>query len=77
MTEAPKTIEALFDAFGTIVNFSESVGCGYEAARQMRRRNSIPVKFWPAVVRASIAVDIEGVSYDALVQMHLPAAEAA
>jgi hypothetical protein len=76
MTEAPQTIEGLFEAFGKIVNFSELVGCGYEAARQMRRRGSIPLKLWPKLIKACKKVGIDGVDYEALVRMHLSEHEA-
>jgi hypothetical protein len=70
MTHVPETIEDLFDAFGKIVTFSESVGCGYEAARQMRRRGSIPVKLWPKLIAACEANGIGNVDYEKLVRLH-------
>ena len=64
------SVEQLFDAFGKIIAFSDSVGCGYEAARQMRRRGSIPVKFWPKIIEACAEKEIEGVDYETLVRLH-------
>ncbi len=71
MADTPKTIDALFEAFGSIKHFAELVGCGYEAARQMRRRGSIPVQYWPAVVAACEMTDVSEVDYGALARMTL------
>lgn len=38
--------------------------CGYEAARQMRRRGSIAPEHWSRVVSASQAREIEGISFE-------------
>ena len=77
MSKAPDTIEALFEAFGQIKTFSDLVGCGYEAARQMKRRGSIAVEHWPKVVEACNSAGVEHVDYDALARMHLHREDAA
>lgn len=35
----------------SLADFAEAMGVTYGAARQMRRRGSIPVKYWPALIR--------------------------
>lgn len=50
--------------FPTIADFSAEVGCGYEAARQMRRRESIDPKYWPRVVSVSLSRGIPGVTLE-------------
>jgi hypothetical protein len=60
----PQTISALIDAWPTITEFAAEVGCGYEAARQMRRRESIAPEHWERVIDAAGKRGIEGVSYE-------------
>lgn len=64
MSTSPASISDLIDRFPTIVVFAAEVGCGYEAARQMRRRGSIAPEHWSRVVSASQARDIEGISFE-------------
>lgn len=73
MSNKPSSIEALIDQWPTITEFAADVGCGYEAARQMRMRNSIAPKHWPSVIQASAARGIEGVSFEWLVAQRQPA----
>ncbi len=58
----PQTIPELFSQWGTIAEFAADIGCGYEAARQMRRRESIDPKHWSSVVAAARKRGINGVS---------------
>jgi hypothetical protein len=60
----PASISALIDTWSTIGDFALDVGCGYEAARQMRRRESIAPEHWQKVVRASAGKGIEGVTLE-------------
>ena len=60
----PTSISGLIDRWGSIGAFAADVGCGYEAARQMRRRGRIAPQHWPHVVAASRRLDIAGVSYE-------------
>lgn len=75
MNEHPASISAsppipaadvsdLIDRWGSIGAFAADVGCGYEAARQMRRRGRIAPQHWPHVVAASRRLGIAGVSYE-------------
>ncbi|TIV95670.1 MAG: hypothetical protein E5V74_21645, partial [Mesorhizobium sp.] len=60
----PTSISGLIDRWGSIGAFAADVGCGYEAARQMRRRGRIAPQHWPHVVAASRRLGIAGVSYE-------------
>lgn len=64
MHKRPSSITGLIDLWPTIGHFAADVGCGYEAARQMRRRSSIAPEHWPKVVEASHARQIEGVTFE-------------
>lgn len=67
MSKHPTSIEDLIDQWPTITSFAADVGCGYEAARQMRMRQSIAPKHWPSVIKASKDRGIEGVSFEWLI----------
>lgn len=60
----PTSISGLIDRWGSIGAFAADIGCGYEAARQMRRRGRIAPQHWPHVVAASRRLGIAGVSYE-------------
>lgn len=60
----PASISGLIDRWGSIGAFAADIGCGYEAARQMRRRGRIAPQHWPHVVAASRRLGIAGVSYE-------------
>jgi len=53
MKPSPASISALIESWPTIGEFASDVGCGYEAARQMRRRERIAPEHWPQVIAAS------------------------
>lgn len=76
MTE-PVSISALIDRWKTIAEFATDIGCGYEAARQMRMRNSIAPKHWDAVIDASKARDISGVTLGWLHRQRVSSGEVA
>lgn len=63
MMNTPSTISDLIDHWGKISDFARDVGCGYEAARQMRRRESIAPEHWEQVVSACEQRGIKGVTY--------------
>ncbi len=66
----PESVADLVDRWGTIKRFAESVGCGYEAARKMRARDSIDSKHWPKVVSAARANGVKGATLSWLVSHH-------
>jgi len=63
MMNTPNTITDLIDSWGKISDFARDVGCGYEAARQMRRRDSIAPEHWDKVVSACSKRGVKGVTY--------------
>ena len=75
--EVPNDIKSLIDAWPTIGAFADDLGCGYEAARQMRRRNSIAPEHWPQVVAASERRGLVGVDLSWLAQKRVPAPQEA
>ncbi|TKT80013.1 hypothetical protein XW59_006535 [Aquamicrobium sp. LC103] len=73
MTREPASISALIDTWPTIAEFASEVGCGYEAARQMRRRESIAPEHWAAVVVSCERREIEGVTFEWLARQRTKA----
>lgn len=51
------------------------LGVGFTTASEMKRRGSIPVKYWPKLVAACEAEGIETVTYERLVEIHSEAAQ--
>lgn len=68
MTDTPLT--KIFARWPTLADFSRDISVGYEAAKQMRRRQSIPVKYWPAMI-ASAAERGEPLTEAELVAAHV------
>lgn len=77
MPQEPTSISALIGEWKTIAEFASEVGCGYEAARQMRKRESIAPRHWAAVIKASSKRGIEGVNYNWLARSCAAAENAA
>jgi hypothetical protein len=44
------TVEAIFDAYGGPAALARAIGVTTEHAASMRRRKSIPVRYWPALL---------------------------
>lgn len=68
MSNSIHSISALIDEWDTIGDFATDVGCGYEAARQMRRRNRIAVEHWQSVIEASNRRGLKEISFAWLVE---------
>lgn len=60
----PNSISELISNWKTIGDFAGAVGCGYEAARQMRRRESIAPEHWPSVIAACKSQGVKGVTFE-------------
>lgn len=73
----PKDIKSLIDTWPTIGAFADDLGCGYEAARQMRRRNSIAPEHWPGVIEVSLERGVSGIDFAWLASQRAPQKEAA
>lgn len=59
----------LINNWKTIREFSDDVGCGYEAARKMRDRNSIAPEHWNNVLMASKSKGLNWVTVDWLIKL--------
>lgn len=70
MSKTPTSISSLIDLWDTIGDFAADVGCGYEAARQMRLRDSISPRHWNGVIAAAARKSIAGVDWQWLATRH-------
>lgn len=62
-----RTVDDIFDRAGGTTAFAKMIDIKPSAASEMRRRGSIPVRYWPAVIRV---LDIDS---DQLVAVHTTA----
>ena len=70
-----ETIAAVFDAFDGPAELGRAIGTTTEHAAGMRRRNSIPVTYWPKLIAAARERRISGITYESLTHMHVERAE--
>ncbi len=70
------TIEDIFIRLGGTGALARTIGVKHSAASEMRRRKSIPVKYWPSLVDGAknVCVDIDN---DTLVRLHIEQSERA
>lgn len=73
MITEPNSISDLIGRWETIGKYAEDVGCGYEAARQQRRRESIAPEHWENVVTAAARKGIPGVTMEWLAKQRVAA----
>lgn len=68
------TISDIIDAFGGNTRFAELIGKKPSTASEMKRRGSIPVEYWPTLIRAAEGAGIQGITSERLMLMHANAA---
>ena len=66
------TVADVFAGFEGTGAFAAALGLNLSTASEMRRRASIPVRYWPRLVEAARERGIADVNYDTLVSMHVP-----
>lgn len=67
----------LIDRWTSLSDFASDIGVAYGTAKAMRRRGSIPVAYWPALIAAAKERGIEDITYKSLVEAHVAKTEAA
>jgi hypothetical protein len=65
------TIDELFDAIGGVAEVGRVIGKRTEHASVIKRRGSVPVRYWPALMAAAEEKGI-ALSYEHLVAIHSP-----
>jgi hypothetical protein len=64
------SVTTIFEVLGGPTKAARLLDVGISTASEMKRRGSIPVKYWPKLVKADV-----GITYDQLVAAHLEAAQ--
>lgn len=72
-----RTFSDIIDTWPSIAEFARDAGCSYEAARQMRRRNSVDSGYWLRITRSAEARGIPGITLDRLAEIAAKNVEAA
>jgi hypothetical protein len=70
MSKTPTSISDLIEEWETIGDFAADVGCGYEAARQMRLRESISPRHFDGVIAAAARKGLTGIDWKWLATRH-------
>jgi hypothetical protein len=65
-----ETLPALFAAFGGPAKVGQAIRVSTEHAASMKRRNSIPVGYWPLLIAAARERRIPGITYETLTHLH-------
>lgn len=66
------TVSDVFTRFEKTSAFADALGLKLSAASEMRRRKSIPVRYWPRLVEAAQERGFNEITYERLVEMHAP-----
>lgn len=64
------TVEDVFVKFEGTSALAGALGLNLSTASEMRRRSSIPVRYWPKLVDAARQRGLNEISYDRLVAIH-------
>jgi hypothetical protein len=70
-----QSVSTIFETLGGPTRVARMLDVGFTTASEMKRRGSIPVKYWPRLVAACESQGIEGVTYQRLVEIHTEAAQ--
>jgi len=70
-----QTIADIFDAFDGPAKLGRALGVTTERAAALKRRNSIPVTYWPKLIAAARERRISGITYESLTLLHAERAE--
>lgn len=63
-------VSDLIDRLGGNASVARDLGLKPSAVSEMKRRNSIPPKYWAALIEIGRSRGVEGVSADRLVAIH-------
>jgi hypothetical protein len=69
-----QSVSYIFEKLGGPTKVARHLGVGFTTASEMKRRGTIPVKYWPKLVAACEADGLSDVTYERLVRMHAEAA---
>lgn len=70
MKDVHRTVPELIDALGGASEVARLIARQPSTASEMKRRQSIPVRYWPALVAGAKAKGIDDLTYETLVAVH-------
>jgi hypothetical protein len=65
------TVHDIFEQLGGTGAVALALNVGHSTASEMRRRRSIPVKYWPALIEHARASGLDEIDADLLVRVHV------
>ena len=71
-----QNVDDIFTALGGSGSVARILDVKPSAASEMRRRGSIPVRYWPRLIEGAEALGVS-IDSDMLVQLHIPEPERA
>lgn len=74
---AMHTVNDLFEQFGGTGAVARIMKVGHSTASEMRRRGSIPLKYWSSIIDHAKSINRPEVDNDLLVRIHVPDEERA
>jgi hypothetical protein len=67
-----QNVDDIFTKLGGTGAVARIIDVKHSAASEMRRRGSIPVRYWPQLIDGAAALDV-AIDSDLLVRVHVPA----
>lgn len=64
------TLDNLFSELGGPANVGRLIGVSTEHASTMRRRRSVPVRYWPKLIEGARIQGVQTVNHQSLVEIH-------
>lgn len=77
MSDSITDVPTLIDAFGGNAAVAKIIGKGASTVSEMRRSQSIKVRYWPALIEAAKERGLRGVNTERLMRVCLAGAERA
>lgn len=63
-------VDLIFSRFKTAKALGEAIGRSANRAAEMRQRQSIPVRYWPALIEAAQERGFTDITYESLAMAH-------
>lgn len=73
--QAPASHRDVIERWPSLNDFGSDIGASYEAAKAMRRRNSVPVEYWSRLISAAERRGLTDITYESLALMQAKPAE--
>lgn len=65
-----QTVADILKSIGSNAEVARRLGVGTSVISECKRRNSLPVKYWPGIILLAAEAGVIGVNSDTLVMIH-------